>query len=146
MTQAMTSVNWLAILISGIVFMVIGFLWYSVIFGKQYAAFTGMTPEKMREQPQNQMIVSYVVTFITALVQAWALAVLLKLVGVTAVTDTTPIRTALALAGFVWLGFIAAPSISNFIFERRPWGLWAIINGLYLVNLLIAAIILVLIR
>ena len=144
--QAMTSVNWLAILISGIVFMVLGFVWYSVIFGKQYGVYTGMTAEKMKEQPPNQMIVPYVITFVCALLQVWALAGLLKEIGVLAVTDTTPIKTALGVALIIWVGFVGAPTLAGYVFERRPLGLWAINTGLYLVNLLVAAIILVVIR
>src|SRR5579859_350342 len=145
LVQDMLQVKFLAVLIGAVVLMVLGFIWYT-IFAKQWSAYTGWTREKVQQQPQNQMIMSYVVTFISALVQVWVLAGLFNLIGVTDVTDTTPIRTALGLAGLVWVGFVAAPSISSFIFEHRPWGLWAIINGLYLVNLLVAAVILVVVK
>ena len=136
MVQAMTHVNWLAVIVSGIVLMVLGFIWYTV-FAKQWAAYTGWTREKVQQLPQNQMIMSYGITFISALVQVFVLASILKVIGVTGIT------TGLGIAGLVWLGFTAAPGVSNFAFEHRPWGLFALVNGLYLVNLLVASVILV---
>jgi hypothetical protein len=133
----MFNINWLAVLVSGIVFMVVGFVWYSV-FGTQWSGYTGWTREKIAQVPQNQMITSYVVTFITALVTSFVLANFLKL------ANAADIPAGLMGAFVVWLGFTAAPTVSNFAFEHRPWGLWAINFGNTLVSMLIGSVILVL--
>jgi hypothetical protein len=133
----MFDVNWLAVLAGDIVFMVVGFVWYSV-FGNRWAAYTGWTREKVAQQPQSQMAMSYGLTFVTALVTMFVLANILKL------ANAADIPSALLGAFFVWLGFTAAPTASSFIFEHRPWGLWLIEFGNTLVSLLIGAVILVL--
>ena len=144
LVQDMLQVKFLAVLIAAVVLMVLGFIWYTV-FAKQWSAYTGWTREKVQQQPQSQMMMSYGLTFVSAFVQAWVLAGLFNVIGITSATGV-PILTALGLAALVWAGFVAAPSVSNFAFEHRPWGLWAIINGLYLVNLLVAGIILVILK
>jgi ascorbate-specific PTS system EIIC-type component UlaA len=123
------------VVVCGIAFMAVGFGWYR-IFGGQWSKYTGWTREKVAEVPQNQMVMSYGITFITALVSVFVLAGLLHL------TKTTTYPRSLAIAGVVWLGFTAAPALSSTIFEHRPWGLWAIVTGNTLVSLLISAVIL----
>ncbi len=137
MLTAMLTVNWLAVLVCGIVLMVVGFVWYTAL-GSQWAKYTGWTREKVAQQPRNQMIMSYVITFITALVIAWGLAGILKLANI------TTISRALALAAVAWAAFAAAPGVSNFAFERRPWGLFLVIYLDHLVGFLICSVILVL--
>ena len=135
MIQQLISVNWLAVLVCGIVLMVIGFVWYSV-FGSQWSKYTGWTREKIAQSTQSQMITSYGITFLTALVSVFVLA------GILHLTKTTTYPRSLAMAGLVWLGFTAAPAASSTAFERRPWGLWLIVTGNTLVSLLISAVIL----
>jgi hypothetical protein len=137
MTTQLLSVNWLAVLVSSIVFMVLGFIWYTAL-GKQWAAYTGWTREKVQQLPRNDMMISYGLTFVSAFLQAWVLAAIFRAMQV------TEIKTALAVAAVVWVGFTAAPAVGNYAFEHRPWGLFAINNALYLINLLVAGIILVL--
>lgn len=137
MLQQMMNVNWLAILVCGIALMVVGFVWYTV-FAKPWAAYTGWTREKVAKIPQNEMITSYVITFITALVMVFVLANFLKLL------PAADVGSALLGATVVWIGFTAAPAISNFAFERRPWGLFLIVCGNTLVSLWVSAVILAL--
>ena len=137
MIQELLSVNWLAVVACGVVLMIIGFAWYT-LFAKPWSELSGWTREKVAQVPQNQMMMSYGITFLTALLTVFVLAGMLHL------TRTTAIPGALALAGVVWAGFTAGPTISNFAFERRPWALWAITSGNTLVSLLISAVILVL--
>ena len=48
-----------------------------------------------------------------------------------------------AFVGFItWLGFFAAPNFPQGIYERRPFRLFAINNGYWLVGLLIVGILL----
>jgi hypothetical protein len=135
MVQAMLGQNWLAVVVTTVILMVIGFVWYTV-FAKQWSAYTGWTREKIATLPQNQMMMSYGITIVAALLQTIAIGTLLRVIGITGIT------TALGLGALVWLGFNAAPSAAAAAFEHRPWGLVVIQNGLYLVNFLVAAVIL----
>src|SRR5262249_21076316 len=137
MLSQMMNVNWLAVLACGVALMVVGFVWYTV-FADQWAAYTGWTRAKVAKLPQNELTVSYVITFVTALVMSFVLANFLKLLA------APDLGTALIGALTVWVGFTAAPAISNFAFERRPWGLFGIVYGNTLVSLLVSAVILTL--
>jgi Protein of unknown function (DUF1761) len=79
---------------------------------------------------------SYVLAFVTALISAFVLANFLKLL------PAQDLGSALLGAILVWLGFTAAPGISSFAFEHRPWGLFPIIYGNTLVSFLVSAVIL----
>lgn len=137
MAQEMMNVNWLAVVASAVAFMLVGTVWYSV-FAKQWAGYTGWTAKKIAKVPQNQMITSYVLAFVTALVTSFVLANFLKLL------QAGSVGGALLGAALVWLGFTAAPGVSSFAFERRPWGLLALIVGNTLVSMLVGAAILTL--
>jgi hypothetical protein len=137
MFQEMMNVNWLAVFVSAIAFMAVGFVWYTV-FAEQWTGYTGWTRAKIAKIPQNQMVVSYVLTFLTALLTSFVLANFLKLL------QSASLGGALLGAVLVWLGFTASPGISNFAFEHRPWGLLAIVVGNTLVSMLVAAVILTL--
>jgi hypothetical protein len=43
---------------------------------------------------------------------------------------------------FSWFGFIAPITLTNVIYERRPWKLWLLDNGFWLVSLLVMGTIL----
>jgi hypothetical protein len=135
MIQQMLSVNWLAILACGVALMVIGFIWYTV-FANRWAAYSGWTREKVAALPRNQIMMSYGITFIAGLVMVFVLA------GVLHLTKTTTFPRALAIAGIVWAGFTAAPTITNFSFERRPWGMFLLTYVNHLLGLLVSALIL----
>jgi Protein of unknown function (DUF1761) len=135
MLQQMLNVNWLAIIVSALAFMVVGFIWYTV-FATAWAGYTGWTREKVAKLPKNELTMSYVLAFVTALISAFVLANFLKLL------PAQDLGSALMGAILVWLGFTAAPGISSFAFEHRPWGLFPIIYGNTLVSFLVSAVIL----
>ncbi len=135
MLQQMFNVNWLAVLVSAIGFMVVGFVWYTALAGP-WSSYTGWTREKIAKLPQNEMITSYVLAFLTALVTSFVLANFLKLL------PGQDVGSALIGAVVLWLGFNLAPAVSSFAFEHRPWGLLPIITGNTLVSMLLAGVIL----
>ena len=72
------NVNYLAVLVAGVIAFVIGALWYTVLFGKKWRDLQGITEEKMKEMQTKMnppiffggMLVSY-------FVMAYAMAVVL---------------------------------------------------------------------
>jgi Na+/glutamate symporter len=49
--MSQVDVNYLAILVCGVVFMVLGALWYSpILFGKKWMTFIGKSEEEIKEQ------------------------------------------------------------------------------------------------
>lgn len=134
-------VNWLAVLVAAIAIFVLGGLWYSpVLFAKKWIALQGKTEEQMRAEAANaNMPVMYLSAFITALITAWVMA--LVLVHFDREIAFTWVHG--AMFGFLfWLGFAATTSYATALFSGKPKQLWLIDSTYNLVSFVIAGIIL----
>ncbi len=120
------NVNFVAVVISAVISMVIGMLWYGPLFGKKWMELTG---KKMGEMGnKEEMPKLYVAALAASLVAAYMLAVFIKFVQA-----ATPVDG--AITGFwVWLGFIATVSLNEVLWGKRPLGLYLLNNGHELVN------------
>jgi len=128
-------INVWAILVSGVISMVIGFIWYGPLFSKPWSAYTGWTNEKIRSLSGGSMALTYILTFLAAVVQAFVLAVVARSLGATAWSDGL-ILGLLAGVGFTALGFA-----TSFLFEHKPFGFWLIVSGYEVVYLAAAAVV-----
>ncbi len=104
-------VNWLAVLVAGIVLFAIGAVWYTVVFGQQWRALMGI-PEGSQPEGFAQALV---VGFIGNLVTAYVLAVF---VGYA--TPTSNVMTGITVGFWAWLGFILAIMVPTIFYERKP--------------------------
>ena len=122
------SVNYLAVLGAAVVNMIVGFLWYGPLFGKPWMKLVGMTDKNM-EDAKAGMAKTYGLTFVAALIMAYVLAHFVKLVGAT--TAGMGVQT-----GFwAWLGFVATTSLNQYLYsvKSKPWSLYALEQGYWLV-------------
>ncbi len=128
------SINWLAVLVSVIASMVIGFVWYNPsVFYKPWLTTLGRRRE---DRPQAAMTSLYVFTILASLVEAVALALALKTMGSSG-------AVAGAVGGaMIWLGFVAPTNLVNKLFAGQGWKGWLIEAGDHLVYLLVAGAIL----
>jgi len=123
-----THATLLAILVSALILWILGAIWYSpATFSKPWMSALGIRPDHAKTGLTAGMISSFIGDLILSLVLwhmvAWARA------------DT---YAAGAFIGFLcWLGFIAAPAFPQGIYERRPFKLFVINTGYWLVGLLI---------
>lgn len=129
-------INYLAVLVCGVISMVTGFLWYGPIFGKAWMKAVGKTEEELKENFNPGK--TYTLSVISSLITALALAYLLSL------TEANTIMDALRVAITGWLGFVAAVFYLNSLYEGKTIGLVAINTGYQLVNLVVYGIILAL--
>ena len=128
------TINWLAVLVTGVVYMIIGFIWYSMrVFGTPWSKMIGMTEEEMRKGA-NPLI--FVLTFVLALATGVALAVVVRSVGAT--TALGGLKAGLLVA----VGFVLTTFGSEYIFSRRPFKLYLITAGYQAVAIVVNAIIL----
>jgi hypothetical protein len=134
-------INYLAVLVAGIVIFVLGGLWYSpVLFAKRWIALQGRTEEQMRAQAAAaNMPVMYLSAFICGLVTAWALAMILAHV---ANSMTLNVGRGALVGAMCWLGFAAATSYGTALFSGKPKQLWLIDSTYNLVSFVLAGIIL----
>lgn len=135
----LVNVNFVAVLAAAIASMVIGFLWYGPLFGKQWISLMGWG--KMTKAQMDKMKKSagkgYAVMFITALVMAYVLAHIVSYAGATTALEG-------AQAGFwVWLGFVATIALGSVLWEGKPIKLYYLNAAYHLVNLAVMGAILV---
>ena len=134
-------VNWLAVLVSGIVIFMLGGLWYSpVLFAKKWIALQNKTEEQMRaEAAAANMPLMYASAFITGLIIAWAMAMVMGHIA-----NDMPMNAAhgTLIGAVLWLGFAATTSYATALFSGRPRQLWLIDSAYNLVSFVLAGIIL----
>src|ERR1700752_1507680 len=111
----MVPINYLAVLVASIVGMVLGGLWYGPIFGKQWVALMGWTPEHIEAAKAKGMGKSYAIMFVGSLLMAWILAHAI-------IFASTYLMFYGSLAGAVigflnWLGFVAPVTIGMVLWE-----------------------------
>jgi hypothetical protein len=135
MNLAFSGVNFLAILVSGVASLVLGFFWYGPLFGKAWARYSGWTEEKVKALPASRMALTYGLTFVAALVSAYVLSVLSEALGASGITDGLLLGL---LAGF---GFSGMAFATTHLFEHKPLGLWLIVAGYEVLYLAVAGII-----
>ena len=119
----MPEVNYLAVALAALSAFLLGGLWYSpVLFANRWMALTGQSEEVLKG---GNMAVIFGGAFVLNLIAAWVLAMFL---------GPMPLRYA-ALAGLsVGLCWVATSLGVNYLFERRPLGLWLINAGYFVLQ------------
>lgn len=133
-------INYLMILVAGIVNMAIGFLWYSpMLFEKPWMKLTGLTREKMKSSMKDLPKIM-ITSFIASLVMAFCLRHSVVYGG--AYNGVSGVPLGLMTGFFTWLGFIMPVQLTNVLFERLPFKLFLIHTGYHLVAILAMGIVL----
>lgn len=129
-------INYLAVLASGILGMIIGALWYGPVFGKVWLKATGKSPDELKRDFNPAKI--YVFAFIGHIFIAYAISRLVDYVDAKTVTE------GLRLAFLSWLGLTFAPITINFLFSGKSIKLLALDVCYFLVIMCLMSIIIVL--
>lgn len=135
-------INYLAVLAGAVASMTLGFVWYGPLFGKQWIALSGMTPEEMEAAKTKGMAKEYALTFVGSLAMSYVLAH--AIVFASAYFSFGGVRAGLAAGFWNWLGFIAPVTLGTVLWERKPWKLWFLNNAYQLLTLLVMGTILAL--
>jgi len=135
-TELFSHINWLAVLVAGIAYFMLGGLWYSkALFGTKWASLQkiDMNDPNMKKGVGAIMFYSFILMLLTAA----GLAILIVRAGV------------MHIDGAVRLGLVtgllfAVTSVSiSFVYEKKPIALHLITGAYLLLGNIIAAIILV---
>jgi Protein of unknown function (DUF1761) len=127
------SINYLAVLVSAIAAIAIGYVWYGALFGKAWMRMTGLTPESMKSMKMTPLA-AIVGGLITSLLMAYVLAHAIVFGG--AYTQIFGVTGGLMGAFYYWLGFAVPLTAGVFLWEGKSWKLWALHASYYLVTLL----------
>ena len=130
----MVPVNYLAIIVSTILMMIIGYVWYGPLFGKPWSALMGFTPEHHAARGKS-MRTSYVIMAIGAFLMSFMLAHAVIFAETFMQIGGAPAGILVGIMN--WLGFIVPVSLSIVLWDNKPWKLWFINVGYYLVGLVI---------
>ncbi len=132
----MTALEVLGAIVAGLAGFVAGAVWYAPFtFGPLWLRFAPEAFERA-EHISPRRLRQYAVALLASFVQSFALAALLLFSG------RTGLGFSLALAGMVWLGFVASASLMDGIFRRRLASDWLLDMGHRLLVLVVIAIIL----
>lgn len=133
-------INYLAVVVAAAASMVIGFLWYGPLFGKQWMALSGMSQEKLNAAKGRGMSKYYALAFVGSLVMSYVLAHALIFASV--YLNVTGVASGLMAGFWNWLGFVAPVTLGGVLWEGKPWKLWALNNSYHLATLLLMGVIL----
>lgn len=135
------TVNYLAVVLAAVAFMVIGMLWYGPLFGKKWKELMGLTDESvktMKMTPSQAMIGGFITSLIMAYVLSYSAFVWKAFFG----TSVSDVVFALQLAFWIWLGYVATTQAGGVLWEGRPWKLFFINASNTLVALIAMSLIL----
>ena len=138
----MIPIHYLAVVGGAIASMIIGFVWYGPLFGKSWLILSGITPEQMEKASKQGMSSSYLISFLGSLLMSYVLAH--ALIFASTYLQVQGIQAGLTAGFWNWLGFIMPVTLGSVLWEKKPWKLWIINNGYYLVTLLVMGSILAL--
>lgn len=132
-----TEINYVAVLVAALIFMVVGFVWYSLpVFGKSWMKEVGLRKEELN----GGSATSYALVTLAGLVQAYVLAHFIYYAG------ATTLLTGLTTGLWIGVGFTAMAIAANYVFARRSAMLWMIDSGYFIVSLAFAGAVLAVMR
>jgi hypothetical protein len=139
----MIQINYTAILVAVVANFILGFLWYTPLFGKAWAKEHGfdLSVKPPSGALAKGMVIMVIGNFLMAFVfahnmAAWSFVPDMK--------DASAISIILNSAIFTWLGFYVPVDLGVVAWEQKSWKLFFINTGYHLAMLLVAATILTL--
>lgn len=137
-------INFVAILIAVIAHFVLGFIWYTPLFGKIWARELGFNTDQ--KSPASALIKGMVFNLIGNFFFAWVfyhnMAVWNPVTWGLEPSPMSPTANAMMAAVFTWLGFFVPVDLNSVAWEMRSWRLFFINTGYHLLSLILVALIL----
>ena len=129
-------INYIAVLLATLSSMVVGSIWYTPkAFGNRWMKLSGVTPSGDAKDAIAPIVVTLIVSFITAWVLAGAAFIAYAFYGGSFLVN------ALVTAVILWAGFTAARFITHDAFDKRPAALTVLNIAHELVTVLVMALI-----
>lgn len=134
-------INMVAILVAVVANFILGFIWYTPLFGKAWAKEMGFdtTIKPAGGEIAKGMIFMVIGNFFLAYVFAHNMAAWSYVPG----TDQMPpFANIMSATVFTWLGFYLPVDLGTVAWEKKSWKLFAINTSYHFMMLLVAAVIL----
>ncbi|MFQ6616015.1 MAG: DUF1761 domain-containing protein [Fidelibacterota bacterium] len=135
----------LAILVAVVANFVLGFVWYTPLFGRPWAKEMGFDPDQKipGSEMVRGMIFMVIGNFLLAYVLAHNIAVWNPETWGLGPSEMSVVSTAGQAAFFTWLGFFLPVDLGRVAWEKKSWKLFGINTGYHFATLLVASLILV---
>lgn len=133
-------INFMAVIAATFVSMILGFLWYGPLFGKPWIAMMGFTPEKMEAAKAKSMGKTYALAVLGSFLMSYVLAH--SVIFASTYLDVSGASAGIMAGFWSWLGFVTPVTLSSVLWEGKPWKLWILNNGYYLVSLVLMGVVL----
>lgn len=121
----MGNINYLAVVVSALSAFIVGWMWYGPLFGKAWMKLNGFTPEMLRDGKGLSMPLIMIVNYIATALAALAIAMFIG----TEANAGFGIFAGIMIAIF-WIG---TSRLNDVLYERKPFKLYLINVGYYLV-------------
>ncbi|GAA1215634.1 DUF1761 domain-containing protein [Rhodoglobus aureus] len=129
-------INYIAVILATLSSMIVGTIWYSPrVFGNYWMKAANVTPSGKTSDAVRPLVVTVIVSFITAWVLAGAAFIAFDFYGGSFFVNT------LFTSIILWAGFTAARFITHDQFDGRPNGLTVLNISHELVTLVVMALI-----
>jgi hypothetical protein len=109
--------NYAAVVVAAIAYWILGAIWYAALFGKAWVVLEGMTDAQMKSA---NPALPYVVTLILNVLIAYSLAQ----ICIWRNANTTGRGASVGV--LLWIGFVGPVTYTTYMYELRPWQLFAI--------------------
>ncbi len=133
-------INYLAVLIAGVGAMIVGFVWYGVLFKKAWARVIGIDlnmPLEMAKRMQKRMGGAYFLQLLLSFITAGVLFYHIQ--------NWVGSKTSLGVAFCVWFGFVMTTLAGGAIWSGKPralaWKMFFITAGAQLLTFVVFALI-----
>lgn len=134
----MVDASFFSVMFAGIVSMVIAFVWYDArVFGGAWGRMTNLTPE-MVERGKKKMPLMASAGLLANMFAAYVMSYFGVAWGVYDIVG------AIELGFWCWAGFVAPTMLGMVLWEQKPFALYLINAGYWLVSLIVMAVVLVL--
>lgn len=131
METIFSQVNILAVLVSSVVYFLLGAAWYSpMLFAKPWMNAIGLKAEDLQASPIN-----YISTFIAILITVYVLGIFIVL------TDAGSLLSGAFVGAVAGIGFVLTSCGINSIYDGRPVKLVLITSGYHILGLTVSGII-----
>jgi hypothetical protein len=109
--------NYPAVVVAAIAYWVLGAIWYGVLFSKPWMALENMSMEQAKTM---NPVLPYVITLVLNLVIAYFLS------QVCIWRNANTFSRGASVGIIVWIGFVGPITYTTYMYEMRPWQLFAI--------------------
>jgi hypothetical protein len=138
-------INWIAIAVAVVANFVLGFIWYTPLFGKRWGKEMGydMNQKPPSSELMKGMVFMVIGNFFMAYVFAHNILAWDPRSWGQEASLESPVMRAMMAAIFTWLGFFFPVDLGRVAWERKSWTLFFIDTGYHLLSLILVALILV---